>query len=161
MPSLTISRSAEPPEDWREFALAHGTFYHHPDWLRCLGEMYRLRLDCYSARSAGELLGFLAVAEIPPLLGPRRLVSLPFSYAAGPLALDSATAGALSAGSSSSPGVSIRRPQVTSASPDMPRTRSRPTREKASSGNICMPAAPNAASRKDRRPGSPCGAEKP
>jgi hypothetical protein len=96
MPSLTISRSADPPEDWREFAMAHGTFYHHPAWVRCLGEMYRLRLDCYSARSAGELRGLLAVAEIPPLLGPRRLVSLPFSYAAGPLALDGATASALS-----------------------------------------------------------------
>ena len=96
MSSLAISRDAEPAEDWRAFALAHGTFYHHPEWARCLGEMYRLRLDYYSARSAGELRGVLAVAEIPPLLGPRRMVSLPFSYAAGPLALDNAAAGALS-----------------------------------------------------------------
>jgi hypothetical protein len=96
MPSLTISRSTEPPDDWRGFAMAHGTFYHHPEWARCIGEMYRLRLDYYSARAAGELRGLLAVAEIPPLLGPRRLVSLPFSYAAGPLAQDAATAAALS-----------------------------------------------------------------
>jgi len=96
MPSLTISRSAEPPQDWRAFAVAHGTFYHHPDWARCLSEMYRLPLDYYSARAAGELRGLLAVAEIPPLLGPRRLVSLPFSYAAGPLAQDATTATALS-----------------------------------------------------------------
>jgi hypothetical protein len=97
MPSLTISHSAEPSEDWRAFAAAHGTFYHYPEWATCLSAIYRLRLEYYSARSAGELRGTLAVAEIPPLLGPRRLVSLPFSYAAGPLALDDATAIALSA----------------------------------------------------------------
>ena len=39
----------------------------------------------------------MAVAEVPALLGPRRLVSLPFSYAAGPLALDMDTAMALGA----------------------------------------------------------------
>jgi len=96
MPSLTISRSAEPPEDWQAFTAEHGTFYHQPEWARCLGEMYRLRLEYYSAHAAGELRGILAVAEIPPLLGPRRLVSLPFSYAAGPLARDAGAAAALS-----------------------------------------------------------------
>jgi hypothetical protein len=97
MPSLIISRSAEPAPDWRAFAEANGTFYHRPEWVQCLADMYRLRIDCYSARQDGELHGILAVAEIPPLLGPRRLVSLPFSYAAGPLAFDAATASALSA----------------------------------------------------------------
>ncbi|HJR17107.1 MAG TPA: hypothetical protein VJ808_09660, partial [Gemmatimonadales bacterium] len=97
MPSLTISRSAEPPEDWRAFAVAHGTFYHHPEWASCLADMYRLTLDCYSARENGELRGLLAVAEIPPLLGPRRFVSLPFSYAAGPLANNATSASALAA----------------------------------------------------------------
>lgn len=96
MPSLTIVRTAEPPEDWRAFAAAHGTFYHQPEWALCLGDIYRLRVDYYSARSEGQLRGLLAVAEIPPLVGPRRFVSLPFSYAAGPLAQDPATAAALS-----------------------------------------------------------------
>ena len=96
MPSLTISRTAEPLEDWRAFAVAHGTFYHQPEWALCLGDIYRLRLDYYSARREGELRGLLAVAEIPPLIGPRRFVSLPFSYAAGPLARDADTAAALS-----------------------------------------------------------------
>jgi hypothetical protein len=95
MPSLTISRSADPPDDWRAFAAAHGTFYHRPEWAHCLREVYRFPLECFSARSDGELRGLLAVAEIPALLGPRRLVSLPFSYAAGPLALEEATAAAL------------------------------------------------------------------
>ena len=88
MPSLTLSRTAEAPPDWGAFAEAHGTFYHRPEWARCLADMYRFRIDYYSARAGGELRGILAVAEIPALLGPRRLVSLPFSYAAGPLARD-------------------------------------------------------------------------
>ncbi|HEU4681519.1 MAG TPA: GNAT family N-acetyltransferase [Gemmatimonadales bacterium] len=97
MPSLTISRTTEPPEGWGAFAAAYGTFYHFPEWTTCLGDIYRLRLDYYSARADGELRGILAVAEIPPLLGPRRLVSLPFSYAAGTLALDHETSFALAA----------------------------------------------------------------
>jgi hypothetical protein len=96
MPSLSISRTAEPPDDWRAFALANGTFYHQPEWALCLAEIYRFRLDYYSARRDGQLQGLLAVAEIPPLIGPRRFVSLPFSYAAGPLADDPTTAAALS-----------------------------------------------------------------
>jgi hypothetical protein len=62
-----------------------------------LRETYKLRLEYYSARSNGSLEGLLAVAEVPALLGPRRLVSLPFSYAAGPLASRLATADALAA----------------------------------------------------------------
>lgn len=96
MPSLTIDRTAEPPGDWRDFAAAHGTFYHQSEWAECLGDIYRLRLEYYSARTGGELTGILPVAEVPRLLGPRRLVSLPFSYAAGPCALDAQSASALS-----------------------------------------------------------------
>jgi hypothetical protein len=95
MSSLTISRTAEPPGDWLSYASAHGTFYHLPQWAECLAEIYSLRFDYYTARSDGALQGLLALAEVPRLLGPRRLVSLPFSYAAGPLARDGATAAAL------------------------------------------------------------------
>jgi hypothetical protein len=97
VPSPSISRTTEPPADWSAFARAHGTFYHLPEWAECLHDIYRLRLDYYSARTSGRLLGLLAVAEVPGLIGPRRLVSLPFSYAAGPLAIDSASADALAA----------------------------------------------------------------
>jgi hypothetical protein len=97
MPLPTVSRTDDPPEDWEAFARAHGTFYHQPEWATCIRDMYRLRLECYSARVDGQLRGLLAVAEVPGLLGPRRLVSLPFSYAAGPLALDGATADVLAA----------------------------------------------------------------
>ena len=96
MPSLTISRTTEPPEFWRAFADAHGMFYHRPEWAACLADIYRLRVEYYSARAGGEPRGILAVAEVPPGVGPRRLVSLPFSYAAGPLALDEGAAFALS-----------------------------------------------------------------
>ena len=95
MPSRAISRTAEPPADWESFARARGSFYHLPQWSECLRDVYRLRLDYYSARHEGILEGLLAVAEVPALLGPRRLVSLPFSYAAGPLAGDAGTADAL------------------------------------------------------------------
>ena len=95
MPSLTIARTAEPPPHWEAYARAHGTFYHLPQWSECLRDIYRLSLECYSAYAAGQLQGLLAVAEVPALLGPRRLVSLPFSYAAGPLAKDATTANIL------------------------------------------------------------------
>ena len=95
MPSPTITRTTDPPSDWAPFARSLGTFYHLPQWVACLRDIYRLRLHCYSARSAGELQGLLAVAQVPALLGPKRLVSLPFSYAAGPLARSGAIADGL------------------------------------------------------------------
>ncbi|HET6836985.1 MAG TPA: GNAT family N-acetyltransferase [Gemmatimonadales bacterium] len=97
MPSLAISRTTEPPADWEAYARTRGSFYHLPQWSECLRDIYRLRLEYFSARRDGALQGLLAVAEVPALLGPRRLVSLPFSYAAGPLASDAAAADALSA----------------------------------------------------------------
>jgi len=97
MPSLAISRTTEPPDDWEAYVRERGSFYHLPQWAECLRDIYRLPLEYYSARSNGALEGLLAVAEVPALLGPRRLVSLPFSYAAGPLASRGATADVLAA----------------------------------------------------------------
>jgi hypothetical protein len=96
MPSLTIGRSTEPPAGAEAYARERGTFYHLPAWAECLRDMYRLRMEWYFARAGDQLVGLLPVAEVPALLGPRRLVSLPFSYAAGPLARDGVTADALS-----------------------------------------------------------------
>jgi hypothetical protein len=95
MASLSISRTADPPEDWRGFATAHGTFYHQPDWVDCLRRVFGFPLECFSARDGGRLYGTLATARVPALLGPSRLVSLPFSYAAGPLAAEPTTVAAL------------------------------------------------------------------
>ncbi|HZA99050.1 MAG TPA: GNAT family N-acetyltransferase [Gemmatimonadales bacterium] len=101
MTSPLIVITTEPPPDWEAYARARGSFYHLPQWAECLHDIYRLRLEYYSARthwtpgSAVGLEGIMAVAEIPPLVGPRRMVSLPFSYAAGPLATQPSTAEAL------------------------------------------------------------------
>jgi hypothetical protein len=98
---LIITTTTEPEADWGAYARDHGSFYHLPQWAECLHDIYRLRVEYYSARTswtpgiAEGLQGILAVAEIPPLLGPRRMVSLPFSYAAGPLASQAAIAEAL------------------------------------------------------------------
>ncbi len=81
-----IDCTPAPPADWRDFAALHGEFYHDPRWVETLGRSFGYRLHCLSHRDAGTLTGILALAEVPGLLGPRRLVSLPFSYAAGPLA---------------------------------------------------------------------------
>jgi GNAT acetyltransferase-like protein len=95
MPPVTISRSVDPPSDWLPYAAAYGSFYHRPEWADCLRDTYRFRFEFYTARTGSELKGLLPVAEVPPLVGPRRLVSLPFSYAAGPLAQDATVAAAL------------------------------------------------------------------
>jgi hypothetical protein len=95
MPPLTITRTADAPDDWRQYAAAYGSFYHRPEWAECIRDIYRLNLEFFTAQVNGELRGILAVAEVPALIGPRRLVSLPFSYAAGPLAHDGNIAAAL------------------------------------------------------------------
>jgi hypothetical protein len=84
--SLELTTHAEPPEGWLELARECGVFYHHPAWIGGLGACYGLRITYLAARADGRLVGGLPLAEVPALFGPRRLVSLPFGYAAGPLA---------------------------------------------------------------------------
>jgi hypothetical protein len=84
--SLSISQSAEPPSSWNSLARERGLFYHHPRWITLLGQTYAFPLVCLTAEEHGRAVGALALAEVPGLLGRRRLVSLPFSYAAGPVA---------------------------------------------------------------------------
>ena len=86
MPSLTISRADHPPPEWAAFARAHGSFYHDPAWLATLCDCFRYRPQWLAALREGALEGVLPVARVPALIGRRRLVSLPFSYAAGPVA---------------------------------------------------------------------------
>ena len=84
--SLTISESPGPESSWDVLSRERGLFYHQPRWISLLAEAYAYPLTCLTARNEGRTVGFLPLAEVPALLGPRRLVSLPFSYAAGPLA---------------------------------------------------------------------------
>jgi len=86
MTSPAVLRTDCPPEDWSPFAAAHGEFYHDPRWALALARTFGYRLHCLTARVSGEVAGLLALAVVPRPLSSPRLVSLPFSYAAGPLA---------------------------------------------------------------------------
>lgn len=87
----------EAPPDWAPFARAYGSFYHEPAWAHALADAFGFRLSFLTARGPdGGLAGVLPVAEVRSLLGTgRRLVSLPFSYAAGPAATDPSADAAL------------------------------------------------------------------
>lgn len=86
MTSPAVVRTDRPPEDWGGYAALHGEFYHDPRWVIALARTFGYRLHCLTARDGDRIVGLLALAEVPRLVGARRLVSLPFSYAAGPLA---------------------------------------------------------------------------
>jgi len=93
--SLAITTHAEPPADWNAFAKAGGSFYHDARWIVGIAETFRYRLHCVVARRGTEVVGVLALADVPALRGGRRLVSFPFSFIAGPLADGPDTATAL------------------------------------------------------------------
>ena len=95
MPSPDIVTRREPPAGWQPLADEIGSFYHQPGWIRALGDCYGFPAFYLTADRAGAVEGALALLEVPALLGPTRLVSLPFSYAAGPVARDPSTAVAL------------------------------------------------------------------
>ena len=86
MPLLSVTRHPEPPSGWSRLAADLGTFYHHPAWISAVTRCFGYRLHVLAAEADGTLVGGLALAEVPGLFGPRRLVSFPFSFVAGPLA---------------------------------------------------------------------------
>lgn len=96
--SATIRHHAEPPDGWVALARASGSFYHEPAWILGLRDTFRFPVDFLSAEESDTLVGILPLAEVPALLGPRRLVSLPFSYAAGAVASSTAIVQALASG---------------------------------------------------------------
>lgn len=93
-------------------------FYHDPRWILGLGETFGFKVSFIGAIEDGELVGGLPLATVPALLGPRRLVSLPFSYAAGPIArsanvaLALANAAAQLAARSGIKRVELKRPSI-------------------------------------------------
>src|SRR5690242_14373569 len=87
MPPLVIEHSATPPQGWDDFARAHGIFYHASEWVTLLSQCFRFRATFTVAREGNTIAGILPLLTTRSLLGTRRLVSLPFSYAAGPVAL--------------------------------------------------------------------------
>jgi hypothetical protein len=85
VPSVQLAAYAEAPPGWLALARDCGLFYHHPEWIDGLGRCYRLPVTYLAVEAQGDLLGGLPILEVPALFGRRRLVSLPFSYAAGPI----------------------------------------------------------------------------
>ncbi|MBX6331810.1 MAG: GNAT family N-acetyltransferase, partial [Gemmatimonadaceae bacterium] len=94
---MDIETQPEPPAGWEALARERGLFYHHPRWIAGLRDVFGFRVHFVVAREAGDVVGGLPLAEVPALFGPRRLVSLPFSYAAGPMAASPDVAQALGA----------------------------------------------------------------
>jgi CelD/BcsL family acetyltransferase involved in cellulose biosynthesis len=90
MTSCTIRSSPEAPAGWRELVRKTGSFYHEPAWIDGLARCFGMPAHYVSAQAGGELVGALPLLEVPALLGRRRLVSLPFSYAAGPISTEPA-----------------------------------------------------------------------
>ncbi len=86
MTSLNVTRDSAPPDSWRSFVSGRGLFYHDPRWLEAIAAQFGYDVHCLTALADGATVGILPLAEVPGLVGPRRLVSLPLSYAAGPLA---------------------------------------------------------------------------
>ena len=83
---------------WAEFAAGHPQAlpYHHPSWLRVLREACGYRnasIGC--ADGAGRLCGILPLVEKNGILTGLRLSSLPHTPAAGPLASEENSLGAL------------------------------------------------------------------
>lgn len=60
-----------------------------------MARCFRYRVHWLTAGDHREPTGGLAVAEVPSLLGPKRLVSFPFSFIAGPMAPNADVAHAL------------------------------------------------------------------
>ena len=95
MRPIDVTSRPEASADWNAFAGSHGGFYHRAEWLRAIARCFSFDGIFLEARQGDELVGIMPVAEVPALLGPRRLVSLPFSYAVGPVATSHAATTAL------------------------------------------------------------------
>lgn len=82
---MNVTVHSEPPAGWEGLARERGTFYHHPAWIAGVARYLRYRTHWLAAREGERLVGGLALAEVPGLLGGVRLVSYPFSFIAGPM----------------------------------------------------------------------------
>ncbi|MFL5576051.1 MAG: GNAT family N-acetyltransferase [Gemmatimonadaceae bacterium] len=90
MPSPTVAARRDPPDGYEELLREAGTFYHEPAWIDGLGRLFRFPTYYVAVQGETGLDGVLPLCAVPALLGRARLVSLPFSYAAGPLARSAA-----------------------------------------------------------------------
>ena len=93
--SPVVERCGDLPEEAVRLLAERGMFYHDPRWVAAVAECFRFHVHWLVVREASAVVGALALAEVPRLFGRPRLVSFPFSYAAGPVAGDPMTDGAL------------------------------------------------------------------
>lgn len=94
---MEITAHAEPPEGWGRLARELGMFYHDPLWITGLARTFRFDPLFLAAYDSGSLVAGLPLLRVPGILGGARLVSLPFSYAAGPIARSTEAALAIAA----------------------------------------------------------------
>jgi hypothetical protein len=92
---LQVERRPDAPADWDGFVRERGLFYHFSRWIAGLSACFGYPVHWLAARDGESLAGVLALAEVPSLFRRPRLVSFPFSYAAGPVATDREAAFAL------------------------------------------------------------------
>lgn len=95
MTSPAVAARPEPPAGWTPLVRRLGSFYHEPAWSDALARAFGFPMHYLVAQQGDRVVGALPVAEVRALTGARRLVSLPFSYCAGPVAEDDRTAHAL------------------------------------------------------------------
>lgn len=81
--SWRVEVAEGPPPVWEAVADAHGACYHHPEWVAGIARLFRFPMACLTAWREDRIAAILPLARVPALLGPARLVSYPFSYAAG------------------------------------------------------------------------------
>jgi len=82
--SLQIRRADAPDPAWQALARERGSFYHEPAWSALLSAEFGFRIEYLSAHDGDRLVGILPLARARGLT-KSRLVSLPFSYAVGPV----------------------------------------------------------------------------
>ena len=79
----------DPIEDARWLELLQrapdASVFHHPAWLRLLGDAYRYAMWAVCVREDGRLVAGLPVASVASRLTGRRLVALPFSDVVEPV----------------------------------------------------------------------------
>ena len=95
--SVTIAALPDPPSAWAPLVRRIGSFYHEPAWIAGLRDSFGFRVHYLVAERAGAVVGALPLAELRGLAGKRRMVSLPFSYASGPMARCSPNTASLAA----------------------------------------------------------------
>ncbi|HEX4632700.1 MAG TPA: hypothetical protein VH163_02645, partial [Gemmatimonadales bacterium] len=83
---MNVARYTDTPSGWDSLARQRGGFYHQAAWITGVARCLRYRTHWLTVSEGDRLVGGLALAEVPGLLGGVRLVSYPFSFIAGPMA---------------------------------------------------------------------------